>query len=84
MSESSLFHPTRAAKPLLTLVVVLPAFPMKLATVLRSLRLTGSVLDFSKMIATVDTYIKKETLIAKSRVLVNIGPDGVKTHGALV
>jgi glucoamylase len=57
---------------------------MKLATVLHSLGLTGSVLDFSKTINSVDTYIAKETPIAKSRLLANIGPDGDKSHGALV
>ena len=61
---------------------------MKLATVLHSLGLTGSVFDLSKTTITVDqavdTYIKKETPIAKSRLLANIGPDGVNSHGALV
>jgi hypothetical protein len=59
---------------------------MKLATVLHSLGLglTGSVLDLSKTIVTVDTYIKKETPVAKSRLLANVGPDGVNSHGALV
>lgn len=57
---------------------------MKLATVLHSLGLTGSVLDFSKTIFSVDTYIAKETPVAKSRLLANIGPDGDKSHGALV
>ncbi|KAH9986639.1 Six-hairpin glycosidase-like protein [Russula vinacea] len=56
---------------------------MKLATVLHSLGLTGSVLDFSKTINSVDTYIAKETPIAKSRLLANIGPDGDNSHGAL-
>jgi len=56
---------------------------MKLATVLHSLGLTSSVFDLSKTIITVDTYIKKETPIARSRLLANIGPDGVNSHGAL-
>jgi glucoamylase len=57
---------------------------MKFATVLHSLGLTGSVFDLSKTIITLDTYIKKETPIAKSRLLANIGPDGINSHGALV
>ena len=59
---------------------------MKLATVIHSLGLglTGSVLDLSNTLVTVDTYIKKETPIAKSHLLANIGPDGVNSHGALV
>jgi glucoamylase len=57
---------------------------MKLATVLHSLGLTGPVLDFSKSVIIVDTYVEKETPIAKSRLLANIGPDGIKSHGALV
>ena len=57
---------------------------MKLAIVLRSLGLTGSVFDLSTTIITVDTYIRKETPIAKSRLLANIGPDGINSHGALV
>jgi glucoamylase len=57
---------------------------MKLATVLHSLGLTGSVFDLSMTIITIDTYIKKETPIAKSRLLANIGPDGVNSHRALV
>ena len=58
---------------------------MKLATVIHSLGLglTGSVLDLSNTLVTVDTYIK-ETPIAKSCLLANIGPDGVNSHGALV
>lgn len=81
MSEYS-FMDTKL-DPLLTLVV-LALFPMKFATVLHSLGLTGSVFDLPKTIITVDTYIKKETPIAKSRLLANIGPDGVNSHGALV
>ena len=50
---------------------------MKLATVLHSLGLTGSVFDLSETIITVDTYIMKETPIATSRLLANIGPDGI-------
>jgi hypothetical protein len=57
---------------------------MKLATALHSLGLTGPVLDFSKSVIIVDTYVEKETPIAKSRLLANIGPDGIKSHGALV
>jgi hypothetical protein len=81
MSESSFIHPK--LDPPFT-PVVLARFSMKLATVLHSLGLTGSVFDLSKTIITVDTYIKKETPIAKSRLLANIGPDGVNSHGALV
>jgi len=55
---------------------------MKLATVIHSLGLglTGSVLDLSNTLVTVDTYIK-ETPIAKSRLLANIGPDGANSLG---
>jgi len=57
---------------------------MKLATALHSLGLTCSALDLSKIIVTVDTYIKKETPIAKPPLLANVGPDGIVSHGALV
>ena len=81
MSESSLIH-TKLVPPFT--LVPLARFSMKLATVLHSLGLTGSVLDLSKTVITVDTYIKKETPIAISRLLANIGSDGINSHGALV
>jgi glucoamylase len=81
MSESSFIHPK--FDPPFT-PAVFARFSMKLATVLHSLGLPGSVVDLSKTIITVDTYIEKETPIAKSRLLANIGPDGVNSHGALV
>ena len=81
MSESSFIH-TKHVPPFT--LVPLTRFSMKLATVLHSLGLTGSVLDLSKTVITVDTYIKKETPIAISRLLANIGSDGINSHGALV
>jgi len=56
---------------------------MKLATVLHSLGLARLVLHLSKTTILIDTYIEKETPIAKSRLLANIGPDGVKRHAVM-
>jgi hypothetical protein len=64
MSESSFIH--SKLDPPFTLVV-LARFPMKLATILHSLGLTGSIFDLPKTIITVDTYINRETPLAKSR-----------------
>jgi hypothetical protein len=44
----------------------------------------ATVLHLSKAVILVDTYIEKETPLAKSCLLASIGPDGVKSHGTLV
>ena len=60
-----------------------------LGPLLTALGLTGSVHDTvfdrqSTVVSTLDAYIAEETHTARSCLLDNIGPDGAKSHGALV
>jgi hypothetical protein len=57
-----------------------------LEPLLTALGLTGSVQDrpTPSSVSSLDAYITKETHTAKSCLLANIGPDGAKSHGALV
>lgn len=55
-----------------------------LGPLLTALGLTGSVHDRPSSVGKLDAYIAQETHTAKSCLLANIGPDGAKSHGALV
>ena len=59
-----------------------------LGSLLKALGLAGSVQepvqDRPSSASTLDGYIAKETHIASSGLLANIGPDGARSHGVLV
>ena len=55
-----------------------------LEPLLTALGLTGLAQDRPSSVSTLDAYITKEAHTAWSYLLANIGPDGAKSHGALV
>ncbi len=59
---------------------------MRLLPLLAALGLTGSVHErpSPSPVVKLDAYIAKEANTAKSCLLANVGPDGAKSHGALV
>ncbi|KAI0279175.1 glucoamylase [Russula aff. rugulosa BPL654] len=72
--------PTMNAYPSCTYARSNPSLKMRLLCLVSVIGLVGTAI--SEPAITADSYFGKESPIAKAGVLANIGPDGIKCHGA--